>query len=219
MNLPDIYSLTMSIQTFIGLTGISLLLAAGVLRVLLFFKITKQVAILIALLVFALSFISISGNSINFYLRGIVNDLSISSCILLGYYFISSGTTASENKNNTLPVYYLATLIGLFFYPAALGLGTIDPYSWGFINKAHNYYSTLIFIICLAGLMYFSFLKQYNLLLFCLVLSTLTYQFGILESQNLWDYLLDPLVFIYALFTIIYRLNKKFNPFRTNLRL
>ncbi|MCU7800942.1 MAG: hypothetical protein KZQ70_12565 [gamma proteobacterium symbiont of Lucinoma myriamae] len=209
----------MNIQTLIGLTGISLLLAASVLRVLLFFKITKQAAVLIALIVFSLSYISISGDSINFYLRGIVNDLSISSCILLGYYFISSGTTASVNKNNTLPAFYLTALIGLFFYPAALGLGEFDPYSWGYINKAHNHYSTLIFIVCLAGLMYFSFLKQYNLLLFCLVLSTLTYQFGILESQNLWDYLLDPLIFIYALFTIIDRLNKKINPFRSNLRL
>lgn len=213
MNLPDIYSQAANIQTLVGLTGISLLLAASILRVFLFFKVKKQVAILIALLVFALSYLSISGDSINFYLRGIFNDISISSYILLGYYFISSGTTASVNKNNTLPVFYLAALVGLFFYPAALGLGAIDPYSWGFINKAHAHYSSLIFIVCLAGLMYFSFLKQYNLLLLCLVLSTLAYQSGILESQNLWDYLLDPLIFIYALLTIIYRINKKFNPF------
>jgi hypothetical protein len=213
MNLPDIYSQAMNIQTLVGLTGISLLLAASVLRVFLFFKVKKQVAILIALLVFALSYLSISGDSINFYLRGIFNDISISSYILLGYYFISSGSTTSIINSNTQPVFYLAALTGLFFYPAALGLGTIDPYSWGFINKAHAHYSSLIFIVCLAGLMFFSFLKQYNLLLLCLVLSTLTYQSGILESRNLWDYLLDPLIFIYALLAIIYRINKKFNPF------
>ncbi|MCN4144672.1 MAG: hypothetical protein LC437_06355 [Thiohalomonas sp.] len=213
MNLPDIYSQAANIQTLVGLTGISLLLAASVLRVFLFFKVKKQVAILIALLVFALSYLSISGDSINFYLRGIFNDISISSYILLGYYFISSGRTTSIINSNTQPVFYLATLTGLFFYPAALGLGPIDPYSWGFINKAHDQYSSLIFIVCLAGLMFFSFLKQYNLLLLCLVLSTLSYQSGILESQNLWDYLFDPLIFIYALLAIIYRINKKFNPF------
>lgn len=213
MNLPDIYSQAANIQTLVGLTGISLLLAASVLRVFLFFKVKKQVAILVALLVFALSYLSISGDSINFYLRGIFNDISISSTILLGYYFISSGSTTSIINSNTQPVFYLAALTGLFFYPAALGLGAIDPYSWGFINKAHDHYSSLIFIVCLAGLMFFSFLKQYNLLLLCLVLSTLTYQSGILESQNLWDYLLDPLIFIYALLAIIYRINKKFNPF------
>ena len=86
MNLPDIYSQAANIQTFVRLTGISLLLAARLSRLFLFFKVKKQVAILIALLVFALSYLSISGDSINFYLRGIFNDISISSYILLGYY-------------------------------------------------------------------------------------------------------------------------------------
>ncbi|MCU7967437.1 MAG: hypothetical protein KZQ74_09655, partial [gamma proteobacterium symbiont of Bathyaustriella thionipta] len=81
--------------------------------------------------------------------------------------------------------------------------------SWGFINKTHDHYSSLIFITCLAGLMTFSLIKQYNLLLLCLVLSTLAYQLKLLESQNLWDYLLDPLIFIYALIMVISRISKK----------
>ncbi len=206
------------IPTIVGLSGMSLLLSASVLRLLLFFNVTQKSAIFIALIVFALSCISISGYSINFYLRGLFNDLSISSLVLLSYYFITSGNTlhagtAPADKSQTRPVFYLTALTGLFFYPAVLGLGAIDPYSWGFINKAYDHYSALIFIGCLAGLMFFSFIKQYDLLLLCLVLSTLAYQSGILESLNLWDYLLDPLIFIYAFITVIFSINKKINPF------
>ncbi len=213
MNLPFI-----DIPTIVGLAGMSLLLSASVFRLLMFFKIKQKPATFIALIVFALSYLSISGNSVNFYLRGLFNDLSISSLVLLSYYFITSSNTltagtAPADNSQTRPVFYLTALTGLFFYPAALGLGAIDPYSWGFINKPYDHYSALFFISCLAGLMFFSFIKQYDLLLLCLVLSTLAYQSGILESLNLWDYLLDPLIFIYAFITVISSISKKINPF------
>lgn len=210
MNLHLINFQHLSLPSIIGLTGISLLLASGILRLLLSFKISKTIALIISLLIFILSYLSISGYSINFYLRGIFNDLSISSLILLSYYYISSLNTTPVIKRHTQPVFYLAAFSGLFFYPAALGLGAIDPYSWGFINKIDTHYSTLIFIFCLAGLMYFSLIKQYSLLLLCLVLSIVAYQSGLLESKNIWDYLLDPLIFIYALIISISQLIKKF---------
>lgn len=223
MNLHDLDLQNIDLQTMIGLTGISLLLAASVLRLLLLFKVNKLTGHFIALIVFALSYLSISGDSVNFYLRGIFNDLSISSLILLSYFFISSDKpllTETSHTNiplisnhQTYPIFFFITITGLFFYPAALGLGAIDPYAWGFISKTHHHSSALIFIICLAALMFFSLLKQYRLLLLCLVLSTLAYQFKILESQNLWDYLFDPLIFVYAFITVINQLNKKFNPF------
>ena len=192
MNLPSF-----SLQTMIGLTGISLLLSVTLLRVLIFFKLKKQTSYFISILLFAVSFISFSGDSINFYFRGLFNDLSITTLILLVAYLIQPGT----NKNQTYSVFFLITITGLFFYPTALGLGPIDPYSWGFINKAHGLSAPIIFLILLAGLMLFSLIKNLSLLLLCLVLSTLAYQLGLLESKNLWDYLFDPLIFIYALVT------------------
>ena len=197
----------MNLATIIGLTGISLLLSACLLRTLLFFKLNTQSAYLTAALLFAISFVSFSGDSINLYIRGLFNDLSITTLLLLSYYCIQP----DANKNQTLPVFFLIAITGIFFYPAALGLGAIDPYQWGFINRDHGLFPPLLFLILLAGLMVFALLKNYSLLLLSLVLSTLAYQTGLLESRNLWDYLLDPLIFIYALITIISYLftNKK----------
>lgn len=70
-----------NLQSLMGLTGISLLLSATIFRVLLFFKVKKSFAAIIAIILFALSYLSISGYSINFYVRGLFNDLSISSLV------------------------------------------------------------------------------------------------------------------------------------------
>ncbi|MCU7968165.1 MAG: hypothetical protein KZQ74_13400, partial [gamma proteobacterium symbiont of Bathyaustriella thionipta] len=112
-----------NLQSLMGLTGISLLLSATIFRVLLFFKVKKSFAAIIAIILFALSYLSISGYSINFYVRGLFNDLSISSLVLLSYYLISSVNKTLSHNNPAYPAFSLIALTGLFFYPAALGLG------------------------------------------------------------------------------------------------
>jgi len=216
MSLQSLSLQAISLQTMLGLTGISLLLSVTLLRVLLFFKLKKQLSYFIAILLFAISFVSFSGNTINFYFRGLFNDLSITSLILLSYYFIQPET----DKKQTQPIFLLLVITGLFFYPTALGLGPVDPYAWGFISKDHGITTPLIFLSLLAGLMYFALVKSYSILLLSLVLATLCYHSGLLESRNIWDYLFDPLVFIYALTAIISSLfSKKNNPFFQNQRL
>lgn len=193
-------STSLSLQALFALTGVSLLLSATCLRVLLFFKIKKQNVYLVSFLLFLISFISFSGHSINIYLRGAVNDLSITTLIVLTYYLIKP----SANRTQTYPLFFLIVIIGLFFYPTALGVGPVDPYSWGFINKDHGLFNPILFLILLAAIMLFALIKNHSLLLLSIVLSLLTYQFGLLESRNLWDYLFDPLIFIYSLITILY---------------
>jgi len=196
-----------NLSQFIALTGISLLLSAIFLRLLFLFNINKITARSIAFIVFALSFVTVSGDSVNIYCHGLVNDLSISSIVLTGYYLINSEKNSDQMTKQIIPISYLIALSGLFFYPTALGLGTIDPYSWGFINNSASF-SSLIFICFLAMLIIFSFIKQYSLLLFTLVLCLAAYQLKLLESRNLWDYLFDPLIFSYALITLTVHLLK-----------
>ncbi len=203
-----------NLSQFIALTGISLLLSAVLLRLLLSFKINTIAAHSIAFIVFVISFVTVSGDSINIYCHGLVNDLSISSIVLTGYYLIIADSSSYRMTKKSIPVFYLIGLSGLFFYPAALGLGTIDPYSWGFINNSEQL-SSLIFISLIAILIIFSFIKQYSLLLFTLVLCLAAYQLKLLESRNLWDYLFDPLIFSYALITLTVHLLKSGNYDRT----
>ncbi len=194
----------MSGSTLAGLSGISLLLSVIVLRILLFLKVKKQTALFILLLVYVISFIPVSGYSINLYLRGLLNDLSISSLVLMGYYIFTMGSDSSQTR----PILNLIAITGLFFYPMALGFGPIDPYSWGYLNNSHGTITPLIFILLLALLVFFSCYKKQTLMLLCVTLSILAYQLQLLESRNLWDYLLDPVIFFYALIAVLTRSSK-----------
>lgn len=184
----------MNIPTLIGLSGISLLLSVILLRIMLLLGQKKQTAYAFAILIFALSFIPVADYTINQYFRGLLNDLSISTLLLMGYYFVVPDNSQSQSR----PLLAVIAITGLFFYPAALGLGPIDPYAWGFFNKAHGLLMSLIFLTALVGLMVFALHKKYTLMLACLALSALAYHLELLESRNLWDYLLDPVIFFYA---------------------
>ncbi len=202
----------MNLQTIIGLSGVSLLLSVILFRVLNFFKIRKYYAYFFSALLFIISFISFSGDSINIYLRGLINDLSITSIILLSYYLYQPDRDKKGDKKETSTVFFIITITGLFFYPTALGFGAIDPYAWGFLNKDHGLLPSALFLSLLFGLMLYALVKKQTLLLLSLVLSTFAYQFELLESRNIWDYLFDPLLFIYALMAMLNFLFSLLNP-------
>jgi len=81
-----------------------------------------------------------------------------------------------------------ALTAGMALYPMALGLGSLDPYGlgWGF---------SWLFVVLLVTTLVMLFLR--NRLGIILMGCVLCYDLHLLESQNLWDYLVDPfLVFI-----------------------
>lgn len=187
-------------QTMFALSGISLLLSAILLRLLLLFRVNKKLSYSLCILFFMVSFIPYAGYSINLYVRGLLNDLSISTLILLAYYFIQPVKDKTSLKQQSYPVFFTIVICGLFFYPTVLGYGPVDPYAWGYINNIHGLSGPVFFLLILFSLMLFAFIRNNSLLLFCLVMALLAYFSGLLESNNLWDYLFDPVIFIYALF-------------------
>ena len=205
----------MSIQTLLGLSGISLLIAVIVLRLLLLLKSMQsniKYAYLISLIIFSVSFVLFSGYSLNQYLRGVFNDLSISSLVIMLAFLVKPDMYISNDNKH--PVLNLLALWGVIFYPAALGFGPFDPYAWGFINNEHGLYAPLLVIFLITVLMVFALLKKYFILLLCLSLSSLSFQLGMLESRNIWDYLFDPILIMFA---IIVSLKQLFNTlFRRN---
>jgi hypothetical protein len=78
---------------------------------------------------------------------------------------------------------------GVLLYPMALGIGGFDPYSlgWGF-----SWLFVLVFAVT-AGLLYFE--SRFGIVL---VAAILAYDIGLLESPNLWDYLVDPFYVVTA---------------------
>ena len=81
-------------------------------------------------------------------------------------------------------------LAGAALYPMALGAGTFDPYCAG-------WHFSWLFVLLLAITLVLLFLKnRFSMLLLTTVLA---YNFHLLESSNLWDYLVDPILVLVSI--------------------
>jgi len=130
------------------------------------------------------------------WLRGLTGDLSMTTLILLlaAVYHQLSGKFLIAPQERKYILWSVA-MLGLVFYPLALGVGQVDPYAWGYANP--------YMIGGLLGLSLLMFLRQYHAIAIMLLVAVLAWDIQLLQSVNLWDYLLDPFVFFYALFRLI----------------
>lgn len=141
---------------------------------------------------FVISVIPVAGLPLIGYVGGVVGDVSMLLAVLLIWMVIRKCQLAVDGKEvlsrEIRPITLPLALAAIVFYPMALGLGMVDPYSWGF--------QPLILFIVVA--IYGAWLAQRNyfvaatMLAVCLV----AYLARLQESDNLWDYLLDPILAI-----------------------
>ena len=129
------------------------------------------------------------------YVRGVTGDLSIVTLLLLWTSILPNA------KRVPLPFIVGLILVAIPFYPMALGLGMIDPYAWGYGCIALVGVVIVAAFIC--GLV--NWIKGVWILSFALV----AWSFHWHESGNLWDYVLDPLLVIWAVCAIVYRLQQR----------
>jgi len=130
------------------------------------------------------------------WLRGLTGDLSITSLFMLlaAVYAQLLGETLIESEEKKL-ILRLVALLGIVFYPLALGVGQVDPYAWGYANP--------YMLGALLGFSLLMFVRQYYAIATTLLAVVLAWHTGLLQSVNLWDYLLDPFIFFYALFRLV----------------
>lgn len=79
---------------------------------------------------------------------------------------------------------------GLALYPMALGLGSFDPYEWGWPISP-------LFVVI--GVLTAWLIWRGNRFGRVLLLAAAAFQLRLLESSNYWDYLLDPIYSLVAL--------------------
>jgi hypothetical protein len=126
------------------------------------------------------------------FVRGMTGDLSITTLVLLGMALLRSFSgKAVVADDDRLALLRAILIIAVLFYPLALGLGMFDPYRLG--------YGNLWFMVALLGLAVWSALRYSTLLALCIALAVSAWTAGWYESPNLWDYLLDPWLAVYAL--------------------
>jgi hypothetical protein len=132
------------------------------------------------------------------WLRGVVGDLSLTTLVLLlsGLHrHVGSGEPV--DARSTFAVQCLAAAGGLVLYPLTLGLGAWDPYRLGYGDP---WFLLALLVVALGALV-----LDLPLVTFALALAVLGWGLGAYESRSLWDYLLDPLVFAWALGGVLFR--------------
>ena len=91
-------------------------------------------------------------------------------------------------------------LAGAALYPMALGAGAFDPYPAGW------HFSWLFVVLLLVTVIMLSLKNRFSGVL---LVTILAFNLHLLESGNLWDYLVDPILVITSIVALIVRVVKR----------
>ena len=130
------------------------------------------------------------------YLRSCIGDLSLTTHVLLVIAIFSnlSGRRPVDERQK-IAINGLIAVTALVFYPLALGFGPFDPYRLGYGSP---WFLTVLLLLALGA-----WVVRFHLVSICIALAVMAHAMAWHESTNLWDYLLDPLVSIYALAAVL----------------
>ena len=179
-----------------GLFGCGLLTLAAVATGLRLqrFPVSARIAVMLvaALAVFA-PFGDLSAAA---YVRGVTGDLSVTTLVLAGAACVSglTGRTAIGPRD-LRGLFWLVVSAAAFLYPFALGWTRFDPYALGYGSIG---FVTAMLLITLAAWHF-----RQNVVVLIVIAAALAYLAGAYESRNLWDYLIDPLVSLYAIVCLL----------------
>jgi hypothetical protein len=135
--------------------------------------------------------IPVQGLSLFMYVRAVIGDLSFTSKLfLIAWLLYRLGGPVLTDMKEIRIVLRAVTVIGLLFYPLSLGLSSFDPYSAG-------YSASVVIVLTMIAAAY-GMRNGYFILAVSMVLAIWGYLLGLMESNNLFDYVLDPLLFLYA---------------------
>jgi len=104
------------------------------------------------------------------------------------------------DKNALLTCWVFSLTAGVILYPMALGLSRLDPYlaGWGF--------SWLFVVVCGVTIL---LLIMKNRFAVVLIAAILAHNLCLLESTNLWDYLVDPFMVLVSCIALCSRFLRK----------
>ncbi|NCN87950.1 MAG: hypothetical protein GW936_00675 [Gallionella sp.] len=143
---------------------------------------------------YVLMMVPLFGLSLAGWLRGIIGDLSLTTLLLLGsalYARLNPAATPLWDARERASLLLFISVMALMLYPFALGWGPLDPYRSG--------YGSIGLIVMLALLALWALRRGLALLPLAIALAVTGWSFACYESTNLWDYLLDAPLALYAL--------------------
>ena len=172
----------------------ALVICATALHLQYFLVARRSLLRVLALAVFIALLIPVfgAGLPLTAFFRGVGGDLS-TTLLALSVWSLSHrllGTTAI-NKRELLVLMAAISAAALLLYPTALGWGDWDAYRLGWGS-----WWLWLALLALCGVSAGLGLRVLPALM---ALALLAWSFGLMESNNLWDYLLDPWLSAYAL--------------------
>ena len=178
--------------------GMALLLAGAASLAARRFALPRAARIAVVAAAGAAALLPFGGLMLAGYLRGALGDLSMVSMGLLAVAVVQyvDGKRYFAQREQTV-IMATAVLGGSFLYPAALGLTYFDPYALGYSSP----WLAVVLLVLAVGAWYLR-LEWLAALVLVAVVARLG---GALESRNLWDYLIDPLLLLYALLWLVRR--------------
>jgi len=185
-----------SANVVFGLFGCGLLSLAVAAKALRLQRLSVHARIAVLLVLGLAAFVPFGGLSLAAYVRGVTGDLSISTLVLAGAACIAQLTGRRlVGQRDLRALMRLVAAAAVFLYPFALGLTPFDPYALG--------YGSVELITALLLVTLVAWYARLNLIMLVVIAAALAYLGGAYESRNLWDYLIDPLVSVYALVRLL----------------
>jgi len=188
----------MSFTDWTGLSGLALVWMLLALRLPVASRLNHAKRMLFVLAVYAVVLLPIFGLSLAGFLRGMVGDLSMTSMLLLVAALVArmrllagGDGVAWWSVRERFALFFFVSVLALLLYPFALGIGMLDPYRSGF--------GGIGLLVMLALLSLWSMRRGLYLLPLVCSLAVLAWSMGWYESTNIWDYLIDVPLAIYAI--------------------
>lgn len=200
--MAEVLNPTISLADIVGLAGVTLLtvsLALNLFVVRFFPKWVRWTVVGLALAIVFAPFERLPGI---FYIRALTGDMSITTTLLLAlfaYMQLNDKTPVKARPLGILCALILAA--GCFLYPLELGLSMYTPYPLGY---GSNLLFAALFLLALAA-----WITNNELVVLCLLAASTAYLLGLLESRNLWDYLIDPVCVLFSIVFLLIQLIRK----------
>jgi len=145
-----------------------------------------------ALILGILCLVDIHGVSLAGFVRGAIGDPAVTTtALLLARLYVWAGGRPLADDGDRRALFIGVAIAGVLLYPMALGLGRFDPYGLGYNSEL-----PATVVVVLTGI---ALVRSRPFVAWLLVLPMLAWDFSLLESDNLWNYFLDPLIVIYSL--------------------
>ncbi|MFN8769527.1 MAG: hypothetical protein ACK5Z5_01230 [Neisseriaceae bacterium] len=131
------------------------------------------------------------GSNLLWLMRGMLENISITTTLFLFILLLNNLCQFSTKPLINTPSAAILVIICTILYLSVFGIIPIDVYDLGFVPN--------VYFLCILGIVLLIIWRFSNLNAWILLIAFITYYFRLKDSINLWDYLIDPLLWVYAI--------------------